>query len=129
MNITGQPIYQKTRKDRFTPKERAYYAWLHDDPLCCLTGQTGGIEIAHTGPKAMSMKAPLATCLPIIKPLHDFEERNRDVFWSEAGFPDYLAWAERLMDMFETGRPKEVVLDEMIAAANRAYIASLLVKI
>lgn len=128
MNILSKPpLGLKQPKERGTPKERAYYAWLHDDPLCCLTGQTYGIEIAHTGPKdALGRKAPLATCLPIIGALHGFEESNRCAFWVGVGFPDHIEWAIRLMDMFETGQRKEVVLDEMIAMANRDYIAGLL---
>ena len=118
----------KPENHRHTAKERAYYAYLHRDPLCCLTGQTHGVQVAHTGPKAMALKAPLSSCLPILHSLHDFEERHRAEFWVNAGFPDHLAWAERLFDLFETSQPKEPLIYDMIARANRAYLMEVLNK-
>lgn len=124
--------YQKMGNLRFTKEESDYYAWLHDDGVCCLTGRTDGINIAHTGGpdegKGMGRKAYLHTCLPIFWRLHMIEERQREFFWTSAGFPDYLVWAKRLHDHYTTGQPKELVIYAMIARANREYLTGVMTK-
>lgn len=123
--ITPRPIYQKTKSLRGTPTEKRYYKWLHQAGVCCLTGYTP-FEIAHTGKKAMSLKAPLWTCLPLQSRLHWHEEKARDAFWQGAGYPDHLDWAERLYDHFTTGQDPLVLLMDMAEQANREFIAKIL---
>lgn len=119
-------VRQRIPSERFTPQEKRYYKWLHEGGgECCLTAQPK-FEIAHTGKKHGPMKAPLNTCLPIIRGLHIIEERMRLIFWEQVGFPDYLDWAERLHDChIEGGHPMDV-LQEMQRQADRTIIADML---
>ncbi len=127
--ISPREIYQKTPSKRGTEKERRYYAWLHGNCACVLTGNPI-FEVAHTGGlahgKGMGRKAALETCLPLIRDLHVIEERRRDLFWLEAGFPDYIAWAERLYDIFEKGDDPTALILDMNEGANREAIRNML---
>lgn len=104
-------------------------AFLHDGLGCCLSGRTEAVQVAHTGQKAMGLKSPLWTCLPLDFALHREEEHGRDTFWSQA-LPreNHLDWAERLYDCFEksdrTGAL--VLLEDMRDLADRQYLASIL---
>lgn len=123
------PIFRQPSQ-RHTPQEKAYYAWMHDRCTCCLTGSPE-FHIAHTDGLAqgtgMAQKASLSTCLPLVHLLHLEEEKGRERFWQNAGIPDYLAWAERLYDLFETNqRPDDLLLD-MQDRANRDYLLQILV--
>lgn len=122
----------KAAKYRFTKAESDYFSWLHDDPICVLTGQTEGINIAHVGGigegKGMGLKCPPIYCLPIIWKLHHVEEKNREWFWHGAGFPDYIAWAERLHDLHTTGQSKFPLVYEMNERANRDFIRKVLTR-
>jgi hypothetical protein len=120
-------LRQRVKSQRFTPEERAYFAWLgwQNDGECCLTGYPA-FEIAHTGPKAMGLKSPLNTCLPIRCELHLLEERRRLTFWEQVGFPDHLQWAADLYECHKAnGNPMDV-LQDMHRQADRVIIADML---
>jgi len=130
MNIGNRPpLGLKAPKERYTPQEARYYAWLHDQGQCCLTGRAD-IELAHTGGltegKGTGRKAWLKTVLPIAKPLHVLEERNRRQFWVQAGHPDYLAWAERLFDIYEANYSPLALFLDMQEQADRAFLTTVL---
>lgn len=126
---TGQPIYQKTDNLRGTAIESRYYKWLHTYE-CCVTGNPYGLEIAHTGGlpegKGTGRKANLDTCLPLIKPLHMIEEKNREYFWNVVGLPDHLVFAARLFEAFENGESGHTVLIDMRDQVNRNAVIKLL---
>lgn len=123
------PLGQKQPKQRGTPLERRYYKWLHRMCFCVLTGNPT-FEIAHTGGlsegKGMGRKSRLETCLPLIRPLHVIEERQRRTFWAEVGFPDHLDWAARLYDIFEAKDDPMSLLMDMNDRANIPAIAAML---
>jgi hypothetical protein len=126
MNITPRgPLGQKPPKERFTPLERRYYAWLHSNCVCCLTAYPE-LHIAHTGKKAMGKKAPLKTCLPIRYELHLVEEKRREWFWEQVGITDYLDWAVRLYDIFEGDDDPRTLLADMFAKSNKTALAAML---
>lgn len=104
-------------------------AFLHDGMGCCLSGRTEAVQVAHTGAKAMGLKSPLWTCLPIDAVLHHEEERGRSDFWSQA-LPgeNHLDWAVRLYDCFEQSDRMGalVLLEDMRDLADRQYLASIL---
>jgi hypothetical protein len=130
MNTTLRgPMGQKAPKQRGTALEKRYYRWLHQNCCCVLTGYHP-FEIAHTGGlaegKGTSRKAWIETCLPLRKQLHEAEERRRAAFWANVGFPDYLAWAERLYDIFEADSDPADLLMDMQERANRDEITSIL---
>jgi hypothetical protein len=85
---------------------------------------TGG----HTEGKAMGRKAWLKTVLPISRPLHHVEERNRTAFWDGVGITDYLDWAERLFDIFEAGGDPTALFMDMRDRANDDFMAQILRK-
>ena len=127
--VTPQPIFQKTPNLRGTPLERRYYKWLHENCACCLTMQPE-FDICHTGGltegKGMGRKAAIKTCLPLIRKLHLTEEAGRERFWEAVGIPDYLAWAERLFDLFETDQSPEDLLMDMHERANLIEVARMM---
>lgn len=136
MNLANRgPMGLKAGKERFTPRERRYFKWLHTwnmgQGMCCLTGRLD-IELAHTSTvaegKGMSIKGPLRHVLSIARPLHHFEERFRDTFWSDAGFPGKTRfhWSERLLDIFEAGEDPMALFMDMQARADRAFLAQIL---
>lgn len=118
---------QKQIKERFTPLEGRYYAWLHLNGMCCLTGYKP-FEIAHTGKKHTAMKAPLRTCLLLRKELHMLQEKYRAEFWDGAGFPDSdrFDWSIRLFEMFEKNEDPTPLLMDMAGRANRDYLMEVL---
>ncbi|MDP5216731.1 hypothetical protein Q5Y75_05830 [Ruegeria sp. 2205SS24-7] len=130
--ITPQfPPAQKVRTMRGSTEEKRYYKWLHLNCVCCLSGRID-IELAHTGGpaegKGMSRKAALWTVLPLSKPLHHAEERNRREFWKNVGipYPQHIEWAERLYDHFTKQDDPTALLADMQARANRAFLAQIL---
>lgn len=118
-------LRQRQPSKRFTPEERKFNRWLHNGGECCLTAQPV-FDIAHTGDKAMAMKAPLDTCLPLIRGLHMIEERARARFWEQVGVPDYLDWAKMLFASFEDGCDPMDVISEIQRQADREIIADML---
>ncbi len=118
-------VFAKTPNRRGTLIEKNYYRWLHQNAACCLTGYTP-FEIAHTGGlsegKGTGRKSNLETCLPLRLELHRHEEQGREKFWQLAGFPDHLAWAERLFDIFEANDDPTTLLWDMQERANRAFL-------
>lgn len=120
----GQPI-EKEMNYRGTTTEKRYYAWWHESGTCCVTGQPF-IEVAHTGKKHMSLKAPLWTCLGLIEPLHVYEEKNRKLFWRTVGLPDHLDWAKKLWDCFLAWEYPDAILAEMQGRVDRDYVRSIL---
>lgn len=132
MSLTGKgPLGLKEPRTRHTAMEKAYFAWVRDTCVCCLTGQPT-FEISHTGSlahgKGMAVKAVPWTCLPIIRALHVVEERGRDAFWREVGLPDHIEWAVRLYDIFEKREDPTPLLLDAQARANRPFIISILEK-
>ena len=149
MGLMGKPpLGLKQPKERGSATEKRFYAFMHSDFItCCLTGQPGP-DTAHTGGvehgKAMGMKAPLATCLPLIRPLHIEEERSRKTFWPRVGFDgdSRFDYSYRLYDLFEKldqyrnqpilqraqqiGAEVIALLADMQARANRAEIYDML---
>ena len=133
MTLHRAPLGPKLARERFTSAEKAYYQWLHMDVgRCCLSGRTDGLTIAHTGRlahgKGMGRKAMLNTCLPLYGPLHAAEERGREEFWRQAGFPgdERFAWSERLYDIFNANpddyRAIADLLVDMWGKANRGNL-------
>ena len=116
---------------RFSALERRYYRWLHSYQECCLTGRHD-IELAHTGGyaqgKAMGAKASVMTVLPLARDLHHAEEADRQAFWREVGIKDYLAFAERLFDLFEANEPPHVLYADMRARADLHFMAQILLR-
>lgn len=136
MNLMGkEPAGQKQPKERFTPKERAYFRWLHTWDMghgqCALSARWD-IELAHTSTvaqgKGMSLKGPLRHIIPLSKPLHHVEERTRDTFWPAVGFPGNTRfdWSERLFEIFEAGDDPRALFADMQAKANREFMAAIL---
>lgn len=109
--------------------ERRYYKWLHSYRECCLTGRHD-IELAHTGGltegKGTGRKASVKTVLPLARPLHHIEERNRRGFWNAVGISDRLAFAERLFDLFEQNEPPNHLYADMRAKADFRFLAAIL---
>lgn len=132
MNLLNkEPLGQKLRSMRGSTEERHYNKWLHSWQTCCLSGRAD-IELAHTGTlsegKGMSRKAALWTILPLSKPLHQAEERNRAGFWDCAGFPypKHIHWAERLYDHFTKGEAPDALFADMQARADRDFLEQIL---
>ena len=125
VELATDQLCPKQERERFTDLEKAFYAWLHEFCTCCITGQPW-FEIAHTGRKYMSLKSPLDTCLPLIKPLHMIEEGSRLTFWNDVGLPDYAKYAKRLFAAFKDGESPEMILQEMHGRINQQYVATLL---
>lgn len=129
MNLMRLAPKSKDRSQRFTAAERNYFAWMHRECTCCLTGYPE-FEIAHTGGlsegKGTSRKSWLNTCLPIRKELHLVEERNRSEFWSRAGFEDHLAWADRLHEIYTTEQDPNDLVADMQDLANRDWLVECL---
>lgn len=127
-NFKG-PLGQKTPNLRGTTLEKRYNRWLHDNCSCVLTGYRP-FEIAHTGGlsegKGMGRKSALHTCLPLRKELHLIEEKSRETFWAEVGFPDHLAWAERLYDIFEAHDDPMALLMDMHERTNIIAVTEML---
>ena len=130
-NLAGLKPRRKAERERFTPKERRFNAWMHDYGRCCLSARPD-FEIAHTGRiehgKGMARKASLNTCLPLQWLLHKAEERDREGFWSNAGFPgnDRFAWSERLFDIFEAGDDPTDLLMDMHERADLLFVGGIL---
>ena len=120
-----EPVEQKAEPYRFTPEERAYFKWLHQTCLCCLTGYPV-FELAHTGRKHMALKSHPSTVLPIRHELHLYEERNRALFWREVNIPDYKDWALRLYEIWEKREDPMGLLLDMQDKANKHFIAQIL---
>ena len=122
-------VRRNEKTGRGTSQERRYMTFLHDGLGCCLSGRTDGIEVAHTGPKAMGLKSPMWTCLPLHYSLHREEECGRDAFWKQA-LPgeNHLDWALRLYDCFEQSDRigALLLLEDMRDLADRRYLASIL---
>ncbi|WP_226552938.1 hypothetical protein [Celeribacter naphthalenivorans] len=136
MNLMNKPPMgqKQPRVKRYSAEERKYFRWLHSFGMCCLSGRPD-IEIAHTGGlaegKGTGLKALVQTSLPLARALHHFEERNRADFWERAGFPDHIAWAQRLFDIWEKGGDRyeaEALLRDMQDRASRAFLAEILSK-
>ncbi|MER5171617.1 hypothetical protein [Thioclava kandeliae] len=126
------PLGQKDQSlpKRFSAAERAYFAWLHELP-CCVSGRID-IDIAHTGRlsegKGIGRKAALNTCLPLSKPLHRYEEANREGFWLNVGV-DPLPNAQRLWDIYQSGgnlEDADRVIRSMQARADRHFMKQIL---
>lgn len=131
-NLAGMPpLGLKHAKERGTAKERRFYAWLHSEGQCCLTGLMD-FQIAHTGRlqhgKGMARKARLNTCLPLQWQLHIEEERSREAFWEKAGFPGdtRFDWSERLFDLFEKQEDPTSLLMDMRDRANLLFLGDIL---
>ena len=133
MALYRSRIALKLPRERFTSAEKAYYQWMHTDVgRCCLSARPDGLEIAHTGRlaqgKGMGRKPRLDTCLPLHSALHAAEERNREEFWHQAGFPgdERFAWSERLYDIFETSPDDYLAIthwmSDMWGKANRGNL-------
>lgn len=118
-------LRQREKTKRFTPEEKAYFKWLHEHACCCLTGYPL-FDIAHTGKKAMALKAPLPTCLPLRRELHLIEERARGRFWEQVGLPDHIQWANRLYRAYESGEMPMGTISGMLRQADRTIIADML---
>lgn len=131
------PVSAKKREYRNSEagrEEAAYNAWLHNDVgICGLTGRTD-IENAHTGTlregKGMSIKAAVWTILPLSRPLHHYEERNRATFWPRAGFPGdtRFDWSIRLFDIFKAKDDPMPLLLDMREKADRDFLETILRK-
>lgn len=132
MNLANlPPMGQKLRSMRGSTEEKKYFWWLHSVGQCCLTGRHD-FELAHTGTQAegkgMARKAALWTVLPLSRPLHHAEERNRAEFWQNAGFPypQHIHWAERLYDIWNKREDPTPLFLDMAAQANRQYLQQIL---
>lgn len=118
------------RTGRGTAEERRYYAWLKGMP-CCLTGNTDGVQFAHTGAwgegKGLGQKAALWTVLPLHHVLHAVEERGRQLFWTSVKI-EPVPWATRLYDQFtkDNRHEAELILAEMRQEANRDFLVQIL---
>ena len=114
---------------RGSPLERRYYAWMHLNCTCCVTGQPT-FEAAHTGGlsegKGMGRKANVNTCLPLIKALHVRDEEARKTFWRTVGITDYRRQAAKLFDLFVAGKCPEAHIEAMQARVDQQYVAALL---
>jgi hypothetical protein len=133
-NLAGLPPrgLKATRIERYSAAERDYFRWLHSFGQCCLSGRPE-IDIAHTGGlkegKGMGLKAVVETSLPLHWLLHRHEERYRDRFWRMAGFPDHIAWAQRLYDIYEKGGDRyeaEALLRDMQDRASIEFLTEIL---
>lgn len=128
MNRTAFKTRQKPMK-RKRRKVDPYDKWMHERCTCVVTGQPI-FENAHTGDlrhgKGMSIKANRATILPLIAPLHWYEEKNRKMFWPTVGLPDYLKIAARLFEAFENGENPTGILTEAQGRVDRAYVRAVL---
>ena len=103
--------------------------FLHDGMGCCLSGRTDGVEVAHTGQKAIGLKSPMWTCLPLHYSLHREEECGRVTFWKQAlPCENHLDWALRLYGCFEQSDRigALVLLEDMRDLADRRHLASIL---
>ena len=111
---------------------RKYVRWLPQ--ICCLTGQTEGLDAAHTGGwkegKGQGQKAAPQTVLPLLRALHAQEERGRTKFWHSVGI-DPIPWAARLYDCYEKDDREgaELLLADMadeVDADGREFIIGVL---
>ena len=111
--------------------ERRIRAWLRSHGLdrCCLTGRADA-DYAHvrfhTG---ANQKPSPGNALPLCRELHTAQENDRQ-FYAKAGFPDWKACAERLLDCYEKNDPQGVddMLCDMYERANRAFILPILLE-
>ncbi len=140
---TGRPPYQKGQQPAKQPRKRIrassgkaltseetrYYGWLHNRCKCIVTGQPQ-FDIAHTGGlpegKGMGIKANCNTCLPLIRPLHEHEEKNRALFWPTVGLPDHLEIAGQLFVAFKANQDPFWILEEAWTRVDHEYVRAIL---
>ena len=106
-----------------------YDTWMHANCTCVVTGQPE-FEDAHTGGlsegKGTAIKANRNTMLPLIAPLHWYEEKNRKTFWPTVGLPDHLDIAADLFKAFTEGRDPTEILTEAQGRVDRDYVRAIL---